>query len=216
MLEVRVDGEVARVLALGVVVLEEIGAAAGDGERAIDEACARARARDAAAREAFRAPARLLYRAFGIDPTKHRPSSEQLAHRVGRGDAFPRVSPLVDAVNVCQLEQGLPYGLYDLDALEPPVVARAGRDGESYAGIRKGEISVAGRPCLADARGPFGNPSSDSDRAKTTERTRRALAVVFGAPDMTGWERVLDETARTFARFVSARVAERRVVRGAP
>jgi hypothetical protein len=86
--EVRVDGEVARVLALGVLVLEEIGPAAGDGDRAIDEACARARARDAAAREAFRAPARALYRAFGIDPTKHRPSSEQLAHRVGDHASF--------------------------------------------------------------------------------------------------------------------------------
>jgi DNA/RNA-binding domain of Phe-tRNA-synthetase-like protein len=51
--------------------------------------------------------------------------------------------------------------------------------GEEYAGIRKDTVHVAGRLTLADDRGPFGNPTSDSARTMVTSETRRALVVVF-------------------------------------
>src|SRR5262249_17519594 len=161
--------------------------------------------------EVFREPAQRLYRAFGIDPTKHRPSCEQLLLRILKGDPFPRVNALVDAVNVCQIAFGLPYGLYDADAVAPPAVARAGRPGEAYAGIRKNSISVEKKPYVADARGPFGNPSANSDRTKTSEATRRALVVVFGSPATPDaeWARVLDGTVATFLRHANARVDDR-------
>ena len=56
---------------------------------------------------------------------------------------------------------------------------RLGEEGESYAGIRKDEVNVAGRIALADARGPFGNPSSDSARTMVAEAATRALLIVF-------------------------------------
>jgi DNA/RNA-binding domain of Phe-tRNA-synthetase-like protein len=131
-----------------------------------------------------------------------------------RGDAFPRVNPLVDAVNLCQLQERIPYGLYDLDALEPPIVAREGREGEEYEGIRKGAIHVAGKPALFDARGPFGNPTSDSDRTKTTAATRRALVIVFGPTgiDYRDWEKIIDRTAETMLLHATGQVTDRRVV----
>lgn len=219
MLEISVDPAVAPVLALGVLVLGELvprPPSELDQDVASLEADVRARHASQEAKEAFRAEARRLYKAFGIDPTKHRPSSEQLLLRILKGDPFPRVNPLVDAVNLCQIRFGLPYGLYDLAAVEPPVVARAGRPGEGYAGIRKGTISVEGRPCLVDAKGPFGNPSSDSDRTKTGESTRSALVVVFGSPATPGaeWARVLDGTSAVFERHAAGRVLEEKVVRG--
>jgi DNA/RNA-binding domain of Phe-tRNA-synthetase-like protein len=138
-----------------------------------------------------------MYRRVGLDPTKTRPSNEALLRRVRRGDAFPRVNALVDAVNVCSLECQLPYGVYDRGAIEGPITLRLGRDGEAYDGIRKDTVHVAGRVTVADARGPFGNPTSDSARAMVTTATREALVVVY-APASTSTStltRVLDLTA---------------------
>lgn len=129
-------------------------------------------------------PARALYRAFGIDPTRHRPSPEALTRRVLRGDEFPRVHPAVDLANLWALVHGLPVGLYDVAKLAPgPLVLREGLPGESYEGIRRGEIHLEGRLVLADARGAFGNPTADSLRTSVDLSTRDALAVLFAPRD---------------------------------
>ncbi|MFI5178737.1 MAG: B3/4 domain-containing protein [Vicinamibacterales bacterium] len=125
------------------------------------------------------AAVRTMYKRVGIDPTKTRPSSEALLRRVRKGDELPRINSLVDIINWCSLESQLPFGLYDADRIEGAVTLRLGQPGEAYPGIRKDEVHVAGRLTLADARGPFGNPTSDSARTMTTTATTRALVVIF-------------------------------------
>ncbi len=120
-----------------------------------------------------------MYKRVGIDPTKTRPSSEALLRRVRKGDELPRINSLVDIINWCSLETQLPYGLYDLDKIQGDVTLRLGRPGEEYEGIRKAAVHVAGRLTLADAVGPFGNPTSDSARTMVTTATTRALVVIF-------------------------------------
>ena len=88
------------------------------------------------------AAARELYRAFGMDPTHTRPSSEALLRRVMQGKGLPRILNAVDLCNLCALRFLLPIGLYDADRVAPPVTLRRGRPGESYAGIRKDELPV--------------------------------------------------------------------------
>ena len=56
----------------------------------------------------------------------------------------------------------------------------------SYPGIRKDDVNVAGRLTLADARGPFGNPTSDSARTMVTTATVSAIVVVFAPVEMDG------------------------------
>ncbi|MCY3023933.1 MAG: phenylalanine--tRNA ligase beta subunit-related protein [Planctomycetota bacterium] len=148
-------------------------------------------------------PVRGTYRALGLDPTRYRPSSEALLHRVLRGQDLYRINTLVDALNLCSLRYLVPFGLYDVEALHPPVVLRVGQPGEGYPGIRKELVNVAGRYCLADARGPFGNPSSDSDRTKITLSTRRALVVAFLPADTPAEHvrRIVDGTAETLVRY---------------
>jgi DNA/RNA-binding domain of Phe-tRNA-synthetase-like protein len=143
---------------------------------------------------------RAMYRRIGLDPTKTRPSSEALLRRVRKGDRLPRINTLVDICNWCSLEFQLPYGLYDLAALEPPVTLRLGREGESYPGIRKDVVNVAERLTLADVRGPFGNPTSDSARSMVTEATTRVLAVIFAPAEM-GDARVASALAVTASRI---------------
>jgi DNA/RNA-binding domain of Phe-tRNA-synthetase-like protein len=128
---------------------------------------------------------RYMYKQIGLDPTKTRPSSEALLRRLRKGDEFPRINSLVDVVNWCSAESQLPFGLYDLnritlDAAISAVTLRLGRPGEAYAGIRKDVVHVDGRLVLADAQGPFGNPTSDSGRTMVTVGTTRALVVIFG------------------------------------
>jgi DNA/RNA-binding domain of Phe-tRNA-synthetase-like protein len=147
---------------------------------------------------------RTMYKRVGLDPTRTRPSSEALLRRVRKGDALPRINSMVDVCNWCSLEFQLPYGLYRIVG---PVVLRLGREGESYAGIRKDEVHVGGRITLADDLGPFGNPTSDSARTMVTTATTRALLVVFGPGDLTSdrLTQVLDESAARMARFTGCR-----------
>ena len=149
------------------------------------------------------ADARALYKDLGLDPTKVWPSNEALLRRVLKGEALYTVNTLVDALNLCSLRAQLPFGLYDLDRVEPPVLPRRGGPGESYEGIRKGAVNVEGRPVLVDARGPFGNPTSDSARTMITTACRRALVIVY-APirfPASRVQSVLDETTATITRW---------------
>jgi DNA/RNA-binding domain of Phe-tRNA-synthetase-like protein len=125
------------------------------------------------------APARELYRAFGIDPTSTRPSSEALLRRVLQGKPFPSVNGPVDVSNLCSATFLLPIGLYDAAKISGPVTLRRGRAGESYPGIRKDDVHLAGRPVLADDLGPFGNPTSDSSRTSVDASTASIWLVVF-------------------------------------
>lgn len=160
------------------------------------------------------ADARALYRALGLDPTKTRPSNEALLRRALKGQTLYRISTLVDALNVSSLREQLPFGLYDLDHVEPPLTLRLGTPGEGYEGIRKGRVNVGGRPVLVDASGPFGNPTSDSHRTRIRLETTRALVTCY-APVSCSPERmavVLDRTRETLTRFCGGRETERHLL----
>jgi DNA/RNA-binding domain of Phe-tRNA-synthetase-like protein len=153
------------------------------------------------------AAVRGMYKRVGLDPTKTRPSSEALLRRVRKGDTLPRINSMVDVCNWCSLEFQLPYGLYDAGHIDGDVELRLGRDGESYAGIRKDDVHVGGRITLADRKGPFGNPTSDSARTMVTTATTQALLVVF-APrefDQHQLARVLDATSARMSEFTGCR-----------
>jgi DNA/RNA-binding domain of Phe-tRNA-synthetase-like protein len=129
------------------------------------------------------AAARRLYRAFGIDPTSTRPSSEALLRRVLQGKPFPSVNSAVEVCNLCSTSFLLPIGLYDAAKIEGEVTLRRGEPGESYPGIRKDSVNVAGRPVLVDSQGPFGNPTSDSLRTSIGDGTTALFMVIFAPHD---------------------------------
>ncbi len=160
------------------------------------------------------ADARTLYKAVGLDPTKTRPSNEALLRRALRGDTLYRINTLVDALNLSALREQLPFGLYDLDQVSPPVTLRLGTPAEGYEGIRKGFVNVEGRPVLVDAEGPFGNPTSDSARSMIRLQTRRALVTCY-APVSCRSDRmsgVLDRTRDTLVRFCGGAEADRQIL----
>lgn len=144
---------------------------------------------------------RRLYRAFGIDPTKQRPSAEALWRRLrGHGD-FPAVHPLVDLTNLLSLTHQVCYGLYDLERIHGPVTATLGEAGDRYPGIRKDVLDLSGRIVLRDDRGAFGNPSADSLRACVDEASRDILQVLFFHPEDPRQQAVLAATLAAFHEF---------------
>jgi len=144
------------------------------------------------------APARALYRRFGIDPTRVRPSSEALLRRLKKGEPLPRINSLVDVANALSVQLQVPVGLYDLGKVRgEELVVRLGAEAESYTGIGKERVNVAGRICVADAEGPCGNPSSDSARTMITTDTERAAWIYF----LPVSDEAIDRTAELIAVF---------------
>jgi DNA/RNA-binding domain of Phe-tRNA-synthetase-like protein len=144
---------------------------------------------------------RRLYRTFGIDPTRHRPSAEALWRRLrARGD-FPAVYPLVDLTNLLSLAHQVCYGLYDLERVHGPVAVTLGEAGDRYPGIRKNVMDLCGRIVLRDDLGAFGNPSADSLRACVDKASRDILQVLFFHPEDPRQQAVLAATLAAFNEF---------------
>lgn len=121
---------------------------------------------------------RALFRAAGCDPTRYRPSSEALLRRVLKGEPLPAIHPLVDLNNVLSIDLLVPACIVDAASVVPPLVLRAGREGESFESLR-GPLGLAGKPLLVDASGPFGTPITDSVRAKVRPETADVWLVAY-------------------------------------
>ncbi|MGB2629062.1 MAG: phenylalanine--tRNA ligase beta subunit-related protein [Candidatus Acidiferrum sp.] len=118
------------------------------------------------------------YKALGKDPSRYRGSAEALLRRIISGKSFPQINNVVDIINLLSVESRFPVGLYDLDHVKGDVVFRVGRAAESYKGIGKYDLNLAGLPVFCDETGPFGSPTSDSERTMVTPVTTR-IALIF-------------------------------------
>lgn len=219
MLEFQIAPDVAGRARIGLLTIEGVSVRERDAalDAEVDRACATFRERygeGLSSEVPGVADARTLYKALGIDPTKTRPSNEALLRRALKGETLYRINTLVDALNLVSLREQLPFGLYDLARVAPPVLLRKGAPGEAYEGIRKGPVHVEDRPVLVDATGPFGNPTSDSLRTCITLEAQRALVVAyapagFASARLSG---VLERTAETLTRFCGGTPGESRIV----
>ena len=169
---------------LGVVEADDVRVVSVDAALAklMDEVCVRKRqeftVETLAESEPVRA-VRAMFREWGMDPSKYRPSSEALLRRVVQGKGLYRVSNVVDIGNLGSLETGWPYGCYDRSKINTPVSLRHGAAGEKYEGIGKQIWHLEGRPVLADPQGPFGSPISDSTRSMITESATQVMIVIY-------------------------------------
>ena len=216
-LDFTLDAGLAGRVRIGLLVIEGVSVHERDAvlDARVDAECRSLRSRYGEGRSSEvpgAQDARTLYKALGIDPTKTRPSNEALLRRALKGETLYRINTLVDALNLVSLREQLPFGLYDLDRVRPPIRLRTGAAGEAYQGIRKGPVHVEGRPALVDAEGPFGNPTSDSLRTSITLATTRCLVVAYapaGCP-LARLDGVLDRTATALTEACGGSPAARR------
>ncbi len=155
---------------------------------------------------------RAAYKALGKDPARYRGSAEALLRRVIAGKGLPQINAVVDVVNLVSVESRLPIGLYDLAHVSGDVVFRAGRAGETYKGIGKYVLHLEGLPLFADATGPHGSATSDSERTMVTEQTRQVLAIIVGFGGCEGIEKWGQRLAGLLAEHAAGKECEVTVV----
>ena len=142
------------------------------------------------------------YKALGKDPARYRGSAEALLRRVISGKGLPQINAVVDVINLVSVESRMPIGLYDLARVQGDVVFRAGRAGETYKGIGKYDLNLEDLPLFADAEGPHGSATSDSERTMVTAETARMLAIIvaFGEGESLGaWTQRMSELLERYA-----------------
>lgn len=159
------------------------------------------------------AATREAYKRFGKDPNRYRPSQEQMMRRIVRGLGLYVVNVLADAGNLVSLKSGCSVGVFDADKIVgDKLTLGIGREGEPYEGIGRGPINVAGLPIIRDAAGGIGTPTSDNERTKVGDTTRRVVISVH----MFGQEMTPDDIATEFTRllenYCSATNVEVRVI----
>ena len=154
---------------------------------------------------------RKLYRAFKIDPTKYRPSSEALFRRLKKGLEFPSIHPIVDLTNCLSFMIQIPYGLYDLNKIQGTIRSAIGGD-EQYLGLGKGEVSLTGKIVLRDDQGPFGNPSSDSLRTSVDKTSEDIMQVIFFHREYPKKDEILKKTLDTVNDFFKSDLAESKLI----
>lgn len=123
---------------------------------------------------------RKAYKALGKDPARYRPAAEALSRRVAQGKGLYFINNIVELNNLLSLKSGISIGTYDVAKLEGDVIFRRAEAGESYKGIGRAELNLEGLPIFADAKGPFGSPTSDSQRTMVTDQTTDILMVLIG------------------------------------
>jgi DNA/RNA-binding domain of Phe-tRNA-synthetase-like protein len=152
--------------------------------------------RDGATSHPEIAATREAYRNLGKDPSRYRGSAEALLRRLASGKGLYFINNLVDINNLVSLESFLPVGSYDLAKVTPPIVFRVGQAGEAYKGIGKDLVNIADLPVFADQAGPFGSPTSDSERAMITPATTAFAMMIIS---FSGRSDLPSHAARTIA-----------------
>src|SRR5437588_4753857 len=100
---------------------------------------------------------------------------------------FPRISPFVDTLLLCEMTNGVLMGVQDLDSINGGLIYDIAQDGESFEGFRSkeplicknGEIII--RDSLAMLASYFQGPDQ---RTSLTYRTVSLLFYIFGAPNL--------------------------------
>lgn len=137
---------------------------------------------------------RRIYKLCGKDPSRYRPSNEQLVRRILQGKELWTVNTAVDIGNLVSIDYGYSVGCFDYDKIQGnDIVLGVGRAGEPYEGIGRGVLNIEGMPVYRDSAGGIGTPTSDNERTKMSLATTRMLAVVNGYD---GNENKMDECLR--------------------
>ncbi|MGH9709893.1 MAG: B3/B4 domain-containing protein [Candidatus Acidiferrales bacterium] len=149
---------------------------------------------------------RAMFRHWGVDASKYRPSSEALLRRVIQGKGLYHVSNIVDLTNLGSVEAGWPYGVYNRSQISPPVTLRLGAPGERYEGIGKRIWHLTDRPVLADVAGPFGSPISDSTRTQIIDGVTDVLTIIYAPASASdaALERAAERQAARLSSFAGA------------
>ena len=146
---------------------------------------------------------RTIFKRYGKDPNRYRPSVEALYRRVKKQNYLSSVQSAIDINNFFSLQYQVPIGIYDLDNLNGPVRIRLGIEGEEYTGLNGRINSLHHLIVSSDNMGPFGSPFVDSDRAPVTFATKNALQIIYLRPstDVENSKRLTESLMNMFTQI---------------
>lgn len=146
---------------------------------------------------------RSLFKAAGTDPSRYRPSHEALIRRLFKDRALPSIHTAADVNNCFSVVGEMPMGIYDLNTLQGQITLRIGKLEDSYIGINGRDMSMVNKLLTADSEGPFGSPIVDSKRSMVTEKTKKAVQVIYLRPSLTNetCKKLLIDISHTFIQF---------------
>ena len=133
---------------------------------------------------------REAYKALGKSPSSYRNASEAMLRRIVKGKGLYNINNVVEINNIISVSSGYSIGSYDLSCVSENITLKRVPDGENYDGIGKSSVNIEHLPTLYDEEGPFGNPTSDSQRAMIKEGQRNVASVIYsfdGSDDLEKW-----------------------------
>jgi len=125
---------------------------------------------------------RALWKKFGSDPGRYRPSMEAMMRRIRNQNYLQPINSGVDLNTFFSLQYEIPVGLYDLSHVEGDIKIVCGGPETLYTGINGREINLNGILTIEDELGPFGSPFVDSLRTSVGETTYEGLQIFFLQP----------------------------------
>ena len=101
-----------------------------------------------------------------------------------------QISTVVDIINLISLSSGYSIGGYDFDSINGSITLGMGKADDVYEAIGRGKMNIENLPVFSDDEGPFGSPTSDSERTMITMNTKKILLIFLnfgGQEDMNDW-----------------------------
>ena len=127
---------------------------------------------------------RQLWKAFGADPNRYRPSAESLMRRIEKQNYLTPFHSAVDLNNFFSLQYEIPIGIYDVANIEGDIEIALGNASTGYEGLNGRHNSLENILYSSDELGAFGSPFVDSKRTATSESTTEALQIFYLRPSL--------------------------------
>jgi len=127
---------------------------------------------------------RSIFKETGQDPNQFHHSAEALYRRVQKQQFLPSVNSAVDLTNFFSLQYKIPFGIYDLGAVNGSINVRIAEEGEHYEGLNGRVNHLHQLIVTVDNDGPFGSPYVDSTRTSVSEKTKAAVQIIYLRPSM--------------------------------
>lgn len=150
------------------------------------------------------------YKAFGKDPSHTRPACEALLRRLVKKEGIYRLGDIIDIGNIVSVLTLRSVCVVDYEKLKGDIVIRLGNTDDIYYGINRGLINVNKIPVYVDDIGPFGCPTSDTDRTKVTENTKSILVMIicFSKNDIINDEKIMLDLYQRYAQATNIKKIE--------
>lgn len=149
------------------------------------------------------AATRRVYKLLGKDPNRYRPSAEALCRRILRDMPVPKVSLLVDIINLVSIRSGFSIGGFDLSKIKGEIKLGVGIAHEAFEAIGRGALNIEGLPVYRDDVGGIGTPTSDNERTKIDEGTTQLFIIINGYSGKIGLQDAVDHTFELLSRHAS-------------